>query len=62
MFVGDTGVGKSSIINSYMGIEGTKSVEPTNGVEICFKKYRVKNDLQYINVILHQLTNKIFYN
>jgi len=51
MFVGDSNVGKSSLINSFMGVEGEKKIDPTIGVDIFFKKYRVKKDMQYVNVI-----------
>jgi len=52
MFVGDSGVGKTSIINSL--IYGNENVLPkievTEDVDIFFKKMKVKDDTVLVNV------------
>lgn len=60
MFVGDSNVGKTTIINSFLGAEGTRSIEPTNGVDIYFKKYKVIDGTQYINVGLNLIINCVY--
>ncbi len=52
MFVGDDGVGKTSIINSF--INGNENIIPkieaTNDVDIFFKKMKIKDESVLVNV------------
>jgi hypothetical protein len=51
MVVGDTGVGKTSFIKSFLGAEECLlRTEPTNNVDIFFKKIKVKDGSLLINV------------
>jgi GTPase SAR1 family protein len=50
MFIGDSGVGKSLLINSFLSEGSPKMVEPTNGVDIFFKKLKIKDGNATINV------------
>ena len=51
MIIGDSGTGKTSLINSFITDGGAKPTEPTNGVDIFFKKLKIKDGAATINVI-----------
>ena len=50
MIIGDSGIGKTSLINCFLSREGSKPSEPTNGVDVFFKKLKIKDGLATINV------------
>jgi|LauGreDrversion4_2_1035121.scaffolds.fasta_scaffold2386895_1 GTPase SAR1 family protein len=51
MVVGDSGVGKTSLIKSFLGGEESfLPIEPTNNVDIYFKKIKVKDGALFLNV------------
>jgi GTPase SAR1 family protein len=51
MVVGDTGVGKTSLIKSFLGDEECLlPTDPTNNVDIFFKKIKVKDGSLPLNV------------
>ena len=52
MMIGDSGVGKSLIVSSFLADGGPKSAESTNGVDIFFKKIKIKEGNATINVRL----------
>ncbi len=47
MIVGDTGVGKTSLLNYY--INGSSSSDPTDAVDMFFKKLKIR-DMTLANV------------
>lgn len=52
MIIGDSGVGKSSFVGSFLSDGSPKVIEATHGVDIIFKKVRIKENVA-INVILY---------
>ncbi len=53
MIVGDSGVGKTSIINTFQNNDysNINKPEPTSSVDIFFKKFKIKDNSVLINVI-----------
>src|SRR5690349_20586357 len=49
MFVGDNGVGKTSIINAFVNDELAR-IEQTNSVDIFFKKIKIKQETIPVNI------------
>ena len=50
MFVGDCGVGKTSIINFFINESNNNRIEPTNAVDMYFKKLKIKDNSVLVNV------------
>ena len=49
MIIGDSGVGKSLFIGSFLSDGTPKTIESTHGVDIFFKKIKIKENVA-INV------------
>ena len=52
MIVGDSGVGKTSLIKNFLYKENFLAQDPTNTVDIFFKKLKVKEGSVFLNVFL----------
>jgi len=58
MVVGDSGVGKTLLVNGFLSDGGPKIAESTVGVDICFKKIKIKENTAVINFALWDLSGK----
>lgn len=62
MIVGDSGVGKTSIINSLITEDASQALlnsQPTNSVDIFFKKMKIKEGVTLININIWDFSGKL---